>query len=360
MTSLLALALLACGGSTPAPTPDQASPAAVEEAPAAEPEAAAEEEVPVSEVHKNIFKPVTKPTPAGHTKDLVDLGRMLYYEPRLSLGQDISCNSCHDLMAYGVDGKPTSPGHKGQLGARNSPSSYFAFAHVAQFWDGRAKTVEEQALGPITNPVEMAMPDLDTVVALLDTIPGYQTAFAKAFPSQTKPITAENIGRAIGAFERNLVTPGRWDEYLGGKGSALTPEERAGADLFVSTGCISCHNGAFLGGNSFQKLGAVEPYETADEGRKEVTGEEADLHVFKVPSLRNVAKTGPWFHDGSVATLEEAVKLMARHQLGKLLTDEEAASITTFLGALTGTIDKAYVVAPALPPGGPETPGPKE
>jgi cytochrome c peroxidase len=296
-------------------------------------------------------------TPAS--KELVDLGRMLYYETRMSKSQELACNSCHLLDRYGVDNEPTSPGHKGQRGSRNSPTSYNAALQFAQFWDGRAATIEDQAKGPVLNAVEMAMPDEAFVLRVLKSIPGYQPLFEAAFPNDADPITYDNIAKAIGAFERGLVTPNsQFDRYLGGDAAALTPDEAAGLDLFVTTGCTTCHSGTLLGGAMYQKLGLVHPYETADVGRMEVTKNEADKFMFKVPQLRNIAKTGPYFHDGSVATLEDAVKKMAHHQLGKDLTDDEVGKIVLFLNTLTGELPTEYVAVPTFPESGPKTPPP--
>lgn len=288
----------------------------------------------------------------------IALGRMLYFDPRLSKNQDISCNSCHDLARSGVDGEPTSPGHKGQRGDRNSPTVYNAALHVAQFWDGRAADVEAQAKGPILNPIEMATLDEAHCLAVLRSIPGYAPLFAAAFPGEKDPITYDNVGRAIGAFERRLLTPSRFDAFLEGQDSALTPPEIEGLAVFLDTGCTSCHNGTAVGGALFQKLGAVKPYPTQDPGRAKVTGNAADQGVFKVPSLRNVAQTGPWFHDGSLTSLNEVVVIMARHQLGRELDEAQAASLVAFLGSLTGAVDPQYIAKPELPPSGPQTPAP--
>ena len=261
------------------------------------------------------------------------------------------------LDAYGVDNKPTSPGHKGQLGGRNSPTSYNAALHFVQFWDGRAADVEAQAKGPVLNPVEMAMASEEAVVDVLRSIPGYKDAFKAAFPADEPPITYDNMAKAIGAFERGLVTKNsRFDKYLGGDAAALTDEEKAGLDLFVSTGCTTCHMGATMGGQMYQKIGVVHPYETMDMGRKEVTQQDADEKMFKVPSLRNIDKTGPYFHDGKVETLEEAVRLMAHHQLGKELQADEIAKIVAFLKTATGELPTEYIAKPTLPESGPKTP----
>lgn len=279
----------------------------------------------------------------------IDLGRKLYYETRMSKSGTISCNSCHQLDAYGVDHEPTSPGHAGERGERNSPTVYNAALHVAQFWDGRAATVEEQAKGPILNPVEMGMPASTDVISVLKGIPGYAPLFEAAFPDADQPITYDRVATAIGAFERRLMTPGRLDDFIAGEPGALSDAELRGMQTFISTGCTSCHGGPAVGGQLYQKLGLAQPYETDDLGRYEVTGKESDKYVFKVPSLRNVAQTGPYFHDGSIGTLPEAIQLMGWHQLGRELSESQIASIATFLHALTGRIPQEYVAKPAMP-----------
>ena len=201
----------------------------------------------------------------------------------------MACNSCPPLAHYGQDGEPTSPGHRGQRGGRNSPTVYNAAFHVSQFWDGRAANVEEQAKGPVLNPIEMAMPSEEAVVAVLASIPGYVEAFAVAFPDDDESLSYENMARAIGAFERKLATPGRFDAFMEGDLDALSAAELAGLQAFIETGCITCHIGPTVGGTLYQKLGLVKPYETADEGRFEVTGEEAQRKRCKVPSRRNSA-----------------------------------------------------------------------
>ncbi|MBV1860673.1 MAG: c-type cytochrome [Nannocystaceae bacterium] len=301
------------------------------------------------------------------TAPKADLGRMLYYETRLSKNHDLSCNSCHDLEKFGVDvreidGKrtKTSQGHKKAFGDRNSPTVYNAAFHLAQFWDGRAADVEAQAKGPILNPVEMAMPDEATVLATLKSIPGYVEAFEAAFPDNTDPVTYDNMANAIGVFERKLVTPSKFDAFIAGDAAALTGTEAAGLKTFMDVGCTQCHSGALLGGNQFQKLGSVKPWPDAkDEGRFALTKSAPDKFSFKVPSLRNITETGPYLHDGSVESLEVMVQMMAEHQLAKgSLTAEETQSIMTFLGTLKGDVDAAYIKAPTLPPSGPDTPAP--
>lgn len=271
------------------------------------------------------------------TPEKIALGKKLYLDGRLSLNKKISCNSCHRLDQFGVDREPTSPGHMGKRGERNSPSSFNAALHASQFWDGRAATVEEQALGPILNPVEMGMASDTAALERIRDDKEYRELFARAFPSESAPVTFLNMGKAIGAFERTLLTPSRFDEYLKGKKDALTNGEKAGLKRFVETGCAACHNGVAIGGAMFQKLGVVRPYPTGDLGRYTLTKNDADKYVFKVPSLRNVTETGPYFHDGSVKTLEEAVKAMASYQLGRDLPDDQVSEIVTFLRSLTGT-----------------------
>ncbi len=351
---MLSLMMLALACSTPEPTQTAAAPAASSAIPAAAPA------VDLSR-YQGLFKPLpAEMADARHptTQARVDLGHMLYFDARLSKNHDVSCNSCHQLDNYGVDGEPTSPGHRGQRGGRNSPTVYNAATHLAQFWDGRAADVEEQARGPVLNPVEMAMPDEATVVEVLRSIPGYAEPFAAAFPGEAQPVTYDNMAAAIGAFERKLVTPDRFDAFLAGDAEALTQAEREGLDTFMEVGCSTCHSGANLGGHLYQKMGLVKPYETADKGRGDLTGNAAEDFFFKVPSLRNIAETGPYFHDGQVETLEQAVALMAEHQLGRELTDAQVRSITTFLGALTGELPGDYIKAPTLPADGPDTPSP--
>jgi cytochrome c peroxidase len=204
----------------------------------------------------------------------------------------------------------------------------------------------------------MAAPSKEHVVAVLASIPGYVEAFEAAFPEDDPSLSYDNMARAIGAFERNLITPGRFDAFMAGDLDALTAQEQRGLQTFLSTGCTSCHSGATLGGQMYRKLGFVFPYETEDPGRENVTGDPADRHVFKVPSLRNVAETGPWFHDGSMTELSEVVRIMGYHQIGLKLDDGQIADIVAFLGALTGEVDADYVARPTLPESGPETPAP--
>lgn len=306
------------------------------------------------------------------TKEKVKLGKMLYYDPRLSKSGIISCNTCHNLATYGVDNLPTSVGHGWAIGPRNAPTVYNAAIHIAQFWDGRAKDVEEQALGPILNPIEMAMPSEKEVIERLKSIPEYVEMFKRAFPNDKDPITYENIGKAIGAFERTLMTPSRFDDFLKGNTKALTLEEKKGLKLFIEVGCAPCHSGPAVGGEAFFEFGqfvdywkVTAPYVTRDKptipvdlGRFGVTQKKEDMFVFKSPSMRNIEKTYPYFHDGSIWNLEDAVKIMAETQLDRKLTDEEIRYIVAFLKSLTGQIPKHALEVPILPASTDKTPKP--
>ena len=311
---------------------------------------------------KMFFKPLPRivDNPENRVSpEKVKLGKMLYFDPRLSKSGFISCNSCHNLASYGVDNLPTSIGHKWQIGPRNAPSVFNAAVHIAQFWDGRAKDVEEQAKGPIVNPKEMASPSEDFVVERIKSIPEYVELFKKAFPGEKDSVTYENIAKAIAAFERTLLTPSRFDKFLKGDLSALTKEEKEGLKIFMDVGCVTCHNGTGVGGHMYQKFGIVKPYfkvikykdkSKIDLGRYNITKNEADKYVFKVPSLRNVTRTYPYFHDGSVWDLGEAVRIMAEVQLGRKLKDSEVKKILAFLKSLEGEIPKDALQLPVLPP----------
>ena len=292
------------------------------------------------------------------TADKVTLGRMLFYETRISRNHDISCNSCHDLARHGVDGQRFSVGHAGERSTRNSPTVYNAAGHFAQFWDGRSANVEAQATEPILNQSEMAMA-AEQAVATLASIPQYVELFRRAFPDSPEPVSMANIGRALGAFERQLMTPSRWDRFLAGEQDALSNQEKKGFNVFVYTGCVTCHFGPYVGGTMFQRLGLIKAWpDSRDRGRFEVTKNDADWMVFKVPGLRNVTRTGPYFHDGSIASLPEAVRRMALHQLGKSLEDSDVDAIVAWLGALEGELPQAYITPPSLPPSTPSTPSP--
>lgn len=293
------------------------------------------------------FKPLPEAAPnpdnpASAVK--VVLGEKLYFDTRLSKDGNQSCNTCHNLASFGVDNLPTSPGDRGEFGTRNSPTVLNAALHVAQFWDGRAEDVEQQAGMPITNPVEMAIPSEEFLVERLTQDPLYPELFRAAFPNDDPALEYRNVARALAAFERTLLTPSRFDKYLQGDLAALDPREKDGLQVFFDLGCSSCHNGVNLGAHTFRKFGLGEKYwehtksRKVDEGRYAVTGDEEDMYVFKVASLRNIARTGPYFHDGSVATLNEAVRVMTKLQVGIDLDDAQAESLVAFLGTLTGEL----------------------
>ncbi|MET1254416.1 cytochrome-c peroxidase [Aliikangiella maris] len=298
------------------------------------------------------IKPVT-----SVNKQLAELGKKLFFEPRLSKSGFISCNSCHNLSRGGTDNLATSIGHNWQQGPINSPTVLNASLNLAQFWDGRAADLKEQAGGPIENPKEMAASHV-LVVDVLNSIPQYVKEFKKIF--NHKGIEIEQVTQAIAEFEKTLITPNsRFDQWLLGNKDAINQQELEGYQLFKQSGCISCHNGAAVGGNSFQKMGIAQPYKTTNEakGRIAVTGKEEDKHVFKVPTLRNIELTYPYFHDGSVDTLEQAVDIMAKVQIGRDFTKAENAKIVAFLKTLTG--EQPTLTVPILPPSSSATPRPQ-
>jgi cytochrome c peroxidase len=297
------------------------------------------------------------------TDDKVALGKMLWFDPRLSKGQDVSCNTCHDVGASGADAAhASSSGTKKQKGRRNAPTIFNAAGGLAQGWDGRWPLVEDAVVPHAGEPSVMDI-DEKHLVDTVASIPGYAPLFGKAFPSEKGGVTAEKIAKAVGAFTRRLLTPSRWDAFLRGDEGALTSDEKAGLGAFMDASCTTCHAGKYVGAAQNQKLGIAKPWPPAagapDVGRFEVTKEAVDSAVFKVPTLRNVTKTAPYLHDGSVASLDELTKMMARHQVGRELTDAQARSIVTFLGALEGEPPKDLVTKPSLPPSGPKTPKPE-
>jgi cytochrome c peroxidase len=323
----------------------------------------AAEVVSVPKDYLKNFKPITQKVvdnPNNPVTPLkVKLGKMLYHDPRLSKSGLFSCNTCHNIATYGVSNLPVDIGHQWRLGPVNSGTVFNAAFYTAQFWDGRAKDLEEQAKGPILAPEEMAMPNEQAVVDRIKSIPEYRKLFARAFPKDKEPVTYDNIANAIAAFERTLLTPSRFDKFLLGDKKALNNEEKKGLKLFVEVGCATCHNGIALGGN-FQKLGVVKPYnsKSPSKGRYDVTKKPEDIHVFKMPTLRNIERTYPYFHDGQVWNLDEAVKIMADIQLGRTLNDGETKAIVTFLRSLTGEIPKDALLLPVLPPSTKDTPKP--
>ncbi len=297
------------------------------------------------------------PAPKAVNPAAVELGKKLFFDPRLSRSGFISCNSCHNLSMGGSDNLKTSIGHNWQRGPINSPTVLNSRMNLAQFWDGRAKDLKEQAGGPIANPGEMAFTH-ELAVETLRSIPGYVEEFKQVF--KTDQLTIDEVTTAIAAFEETLVTPNsRFDQWLDGDKTALTKDELEGYRLFKESGCVACHNGPNFGGNSFQKMGLVQPYKTANtaQGRVEVTGKDADRLNFKVPTLRNVELTYPYFHDGEAETLTQAVDVMGRLQLGREFTPDENAKIVAFLKTLTG--QQPQFTLPILPPSSDKTPKPR-
>lgn len=287
----------------------------------------------------------------------VDLGRKLFFDPRFSLDGTVSCAKCHQPSLYGTDALSKSIGVKSLNNPRNAPTVLNAALQMASHWRGDRKNVEDQATKALIGPPSFGQPDFATAIAKIKTISEYAPLFQKAFPKEKDPITAENWGLAIGAYERTLVTPAPFDAYLRGDAKAISPMAQAGLRKFISTGCTTCHNGVGVGGGLYQKFGVMEDYWKAtgskepDKGRFDVTNNPSDMYVFKVPSLRNVAMTPPYFHDGSVTSLPDAVRVMARVQLGKELSEQDTKEIVTFLNSLTGVMPKNFAEAPILPAG---------
>jgi cytochrome c peroxidase len=306
---------------------------------------------------QDLFQPIPLEAPAlpGNpaTPEKVELGRMLYFEPRLSEAHNISCNSCHQVGLGGVDARANSIGHEWQRGGRNAPTVLNAVFNTAQFWDGRAADLKEQAGGPIANPIEMGITK-DHAIEQLKGIPGYVAAFKKAYPEEADPVTYDNIEEAIAVFEATLITPNApFDKYLRGDAKALDATQKEGLTLFIEKGCSGCHNGINVGGGMYAPFGVVqkpgaEILPPDDKGRIVVTQTADDEYVFKVPTLRNIELTGPYFHSGASWDLKQAVAVMGSAQLGAELSDAEADKITAFLHTLTG--EQPKVVYPVLPP----------
>ncbi|MEP9318254.1 cytochrome-c peroxidase [Pseudomonas sp. LABIM340] len=309
----------------------------------------------------SIFKPIPEQASDKLDPNQIELGRQLFFEPRLSASHVISCNTCHNIGTGGADNVPASSGHAWQKGARNSPTVFNAVFNVAQFWDGRAKDLEEQAKGPVQNPVEMHNTPKN-VEATLRSMPEYVASFEKAFPADKQPVSFDNMARALQAFESTLITPdSRFDLYLKGDDNALDAKEKKGLQAFMSSGCISCHNGVNLGGQAYFPFGLVKKPDgkilpTGDKGRFEVTKTQNDQYVFRAAPLRNIALTAPYFHSGQVWDLEEAVAIMGTAQLGKQLDAGEVGDIVAFLKTVTGKQPK--VEYPLLPPSTATTPKP--
>ncbi len=312
-----------------------------------------------------IFKPIPSKAPVlkdnPSTPAKLNLGKMLYFEPRLSASFLISCNSCHNVGLGGVDLQETSVGHGWQKGPRNAPTVFNSVFNIAQFWDGRAKDLEEQAKGPLQASVEMNN-NPARVVETLKSIPEYVALFKKAFPEPNDPVTFDNVAKAIELFEATLLTPGAsFDRYLEGNPKALNVSERQGLELFMTKGCSNCHNGVNIGGEGYFPFGvreapAAEIRPAGDLGRFKVTGTSSDQYVFKAPTLRNIVLTPPYFHSGKVWNLKDAVQVMGSTQLSGPLSSEEVDRIVAFLGALAGKQPK--VELPVLPRSSDMTPHP--
>jgi len=303
--------------------------------------------------YKKFFTPLPAlpqiPADNPLTPEKVELGKMLYYDPRLSRSKIISCNTCHNLSLGGDDNVKTSIGHGWKTGGRNAPTTLNSGFLKVQFWDGRAPTLEAQAKGPIQAHVEMnATPEM--VIRRLKAIPEYVELFKKAFPNDKDPVNFDNVAKAIAAFERTLNTPNSpFQRYLLGDENALTKEQKEGMKLFVKYGCTACHNGPVLSDGNFHKFKWND-----DLGRYRVTKNPADKYKFRTAQLLNVGVTAPYFHDGSVNSLEEAVKIMAEKELGKKISDADARKIAEFLRSLTGQVPLEARVLPQLPGNNPE------
>jgi cytochrome c peroxidase len=305
-----------------------------------------------------LFKPLPKDMGTAEypiTPERVALGRLLFFDPRISLDGTVSCSKCHQPYLYGTDALAKPVGVKDRQNPRNAPTVLNAALQLAAHWRGDRVNVEDQATKALIGPPSFGQPDFQAAMAKIKAIPRYPEMFRQAFPADKEPITPENWGKAIGAYERTLVTPSQFDAYLAGNIEALTPSARVGLRKFIDTGCTACHSGAGVGGGMYQKFGLVEDYwkethsQVIDKGRSDVTNNPTDLYLFKVPSLRNVAMTPPYFHDGSVATLPEAVRVMGKVQLGKDLSKQDVDAIATFLGSLTGRLPRDYETVPELP-----------
>jgi cytochrome c peroxidase len=321
---------------------------------------------PLMEQAQRLFQPIPLNPPAikdvPATPAMVDLGKALYFDPRLSQSHNISCNTCHQVGLGGVDMLPTSIGHKWQRGGRNAPTVLNAVFNVAQFWDGRAADLRAQAGGPIQNPIEMGITH-EHAIEMLKGMPGYSKLFEAAFPADKDRITMPNVVTAIAAFEATLITPNApFDKYLRGDTNALTAEQKEGLKLFMDKGCAGCHAGINIGGQMYAPFGVIEKpgadfLPPADKGRFEVTKTVSDEYVFRVPPLRNIELTPPYFHTGKSWDLRQAVAVMGTSQLGQTLTNDEVAKITAYLKSLTG--EQPQVTYPILPPSTASTPEPQ-
>jgi cytochrome c peroxidase len=313
---------------------------------------------------RDYFEPVPSTIPALNdntvTPEKVELGKALFFDPRMSASGVFSCNSCHNLATGGDDNMPTSIGHGWQKGPRNSPTVLNAIFNEAQFWDGRAPDLAAQAKGPVQAGVEMANTP-ENVIATLNSMPQYVEWFKAAFPDEADPVTFDNFAKAIEVFEATLITPSPFDAFLNGDDNALDEQQKLGLQLFIDSGCATCHGGVNVGGNGYYPFGLVERpgaevLPEGDRGRFQVTETASDEYVFRAAPLRNIAVTAPYFHSGVVWDLRTAVDIMATSQLGADLDDAQIDAITAFLGSLTGEVPE--IVYPVLPPETATTPHP--
>jgi len=322
--------------------------------------AAAAEDTALLKQAQGIFQALPKDMATAEfpiTRERVELGRSLFFDPRLTIDANMSCSSCHQPAFYGTDALPKAMGVKQRPHPRHVPTNLNAGTSFVIHWRGDRTSLEDQVFQALTSPITSGQPNEKAVFDRLGHIPGYAPLFKAAFPDDPQPITLRNIATAIGAYERTLVTPSPFDAYLAGDQEALPPAAKTGLEKFINTGCVACHNGVGVGGGMYQKFGVVEDYwnatgsDSVDKGRFDVTKDPNDLYVFRVASLRNVAMTPPYFHDGSVTTLPEAVKVMARVQLGVMLNDADTHNIVAFLKSLTGELPANFATAPVLPSG---------
>ena len=289
------------------------------------------------------------------TPEKVKLGKVLFYEPRISIDKTVSCSKCHPFALYASDGLKKSVGHNCRENPRNDPTVFNAASQISEHWIGNRTSVEDQAKQAVIGPSAFGMPSYESVEKVLRAYKGYESLFKAAFPSDKEPETVDNFAKAIGAFERTLITPAPFDAFLKGAKDAMTAQQKKGLGAFMDQRCVGCHFSPYVGGQMYQKFGIFEPYEKytksekADEGRYAVTKSDGDKFVFKVPVLRNVAMTSPYFHDGSVDKLTDAVWIMGKIQAGKDLSNEQVQDIVSFLQALTGKIPEDAMTIPVLP-----------
>ncbi len=309
---------------------------------------------------KQIFGPLPATMPSDMnpiTPAKTRLGKILYYESRISIDRTVSCAKCHPVSLYAADGLKKAIGNNCKENPRNAPTIFNAASQISEHWIGNRISVEDQAKQAVVGPPAFGMPSYESAVKILKGIRGYQTLFQEAFPGEKDPVNIDNFAKAIGAYERTLVTPSPFDDFMNGNAAALTEQQKRGLQTFFDSGCMTCHFSPYVGGQMYQKFGVFEPYwkytksGKIDEGRYAVTKNEADKYVFKVPVLRNVAMTRPYFHDGSVDRLEDAIRIMAKIQLGKDLSKEQQGDIAAFLASLTGRIPEDALTIPILPAG---------